>query len=97
MRCPSRTPRGGPPSVLGTPAAALTTTDGDASVMAETKTITICDIQSLADRLLSRGLSKLSDDRPEHAGDLRLAAKVIRAMARSFGHADVVTLENGNG
>ena len=51
----------------------------------------------MADRLLSRGLSKLSDDRPEHAGDLRLAAKVIRAMARSFGHADVVTLENGNG
>jgi hypothetical protein len=42
-------------------------------------------------------LSKLSDDRPEHAGDLRLAAKVIRAMARSFAHADVVTLENGNG
>ena len=56
--------------------------------MAEAKTITIRDIQSLADRLLSRGLSKLSDDRPEHAGDLRLAAKVIRAMARSFGHAD---------
>jgi hypothetical protein len=45
---------------------------------------------------LNRGLSKLSDDRPEHAGDLRLAAKVLRAMARSFGHADVVTLENGN-
>ena len=43
--------------------------------MAEAKTITIRDIQSLADRLLSRGLSQLSDDRPEHAGDLRLAAK----------------------
>jgi hypothetical protein len=54
-------------------------------------------IQSLADRLLNRGLSKLSDDRPEHADDLRLAAKVIRAMARSFGHADIITLENGNG
>ena len=80
-----------------TPTAALTTTDGVASVMAEAKTITIRDIQALADRLLSRGLSKLSDDRPEHAGDLRLAAKVIRAMARSFGHADVVALENGNG
>ena len=64
--------------------------------MAETKIITIRDIQSLADRLLSRGLSNPSDDRPEHAADLRLAAKVIRAMARSFGHADVVTLENGN-
>ena len=65
--------------------------------MAEAKTITIPEIQSLAERLLSRGVSKLSDDRPEHAGHLRLAAKVIRAMARSFGHADVVTLENGNG
>ena len=97
MSCPPRTLRGGPPSVLVTPAAALTTTDGVASVMAEVKTITIPEIRSLADRLLSRGLSKLSDDRSEHAGDLRLAAKVIRAMARSFGHADVVTLENGNG
>jgi hypothetical protein len=65
--------------------------------MAEARTITIRDIQLLADRLLSHGLSKLSNDRPEHAGDLRLAAKVIRAMARSFGHTDVVTLENGNG
>jgi hypothetical protein len=64
---------------------------------ADSQTITIRDIQSLADRLLSRGSSKLSDDRPEHAGDLRLAAKVLRAMARSFGYADVVTLENGNG
>ncbi len=65
--------------------------------MAEAKTITIPEIQSLAERLLSRGVSKLSDDRPEHAGDLRLAAKVIRAMARSFGRTDVVTIENGNG
>ena len=64
--------------------------------MAEAKTITIPEIRSLADRLLSRGVSKLSDDRPEHAGDLRLAAKVIRAMARSFGHADVVILEDGS-
>jgi hypothetical protein len=61
------------------------------------KTITIRDIQSLADRLSSRGLSKLSEERPEHAGDLRLAARVIRAMARSFAHADVGTLENGKG
>ena len=83
--------------MLVTPAAALTTTDEEASVMAEAKTITIPEIRSLADRLSSRGLSKLSDDRPEHAGDLRLAAKALRAMARSFGHADIVTLENGNG
>ncbi len=64
--------------------------------MAEAKAITIHDIQSLADRLSSRGTSKLSDDRPEHAGDLRLAAKALRAMARSFAPLDVVTLENGN-
>jgi hypothetical protein len=82
--------------VLATPTAALTTTDGVAPVTGEAKTITIHEIKSLADRLLSRGVSKLSDDRPEHAGDLRLAARVLRAMARSFGHTDVVTLENGN-
>jgi len=65
--------------------------------MAEAKTITIPEIRSLAERLSSRDSSKLSDDRSEQAGDLQLAAKVIRAMARSFGNADVVTLENGNG
>jgi hypothetical protein len=35
------------------------------------------------------------DDRPEHRGDMRLAATVIRALARSFNSADVVTLDNG--
>ena len=57
--------------------------------------MTTRDVQSLADRLLSRGVSKLSDDRPEHAGDLRLAAKVIRAMAQHFNSTDVITTENG--
>jgi hypothetical protein len=57
--------------------------------------MTTRDVQSLADRLLSRGVSKLSDDRPEHAGDLRLAAKVIRAMAQHFNSTDVITIENG--
>jgi hypothetical protein len=63
--------------------------------MAETKTITIRDVQSLADRLLSRGSTKLLDDRPEQQGDMRLAATVIRALARSFNSADIISIENG--
>jgi len=67
--------------------------------MAESKsiTITIREIQALADRLLSRGLSQLSNTGPELRRDLRLAAKVIRALARSFAPSDVVTVEADNG
>jgi hypothetical protein len=49
----------------------------------------------LADRLLSRGKSRLVDERPEHAGDLQLAAKCLRALSRSFNHADLITI-NGD-
>ena len=63
--------------------------------MADTKTITIRDVQSLADRLLSRGSTKLLDDKPEQQGDMRLAAHALRALSRSFNHADLVALDSG--
>jgi hypothetical protein len=48
----------------------------------------------LADRLFSRGVTKMISE-PEQQGDLRLAANVLRALVRSFNHADIVTIENG--
>ena len=57
-------------------------------------TLTFAEVQSLADRLLNRGLSVLSTE-PEQQRDLRTASRVIRALARSFNHADVITIENG--
>jgi len=56
-------------------------------------TLKLAEIHSLADRLLSRGVTKLSNQEPEQQSDLRLAAKVIRALARNVNHSDVVTLE----
>ena len=43
-------------------------------------TLTAGDIQALADRLLSRGTSRLFVEQPELQSDLRLAALVIRAL-----------------
>ncbi len=63
--------------------------------MAGTKAITIPEVQLLADRLLSRGVSKFGGDSPEQQRDLVTAAKVIRALARSFNHGDAVTI-NGD-
>ena len=50
------------------------------------------EIFALATRLESRGVTKLSDQ-PEQQADLRLAAKVLRAMAKSFNRGDTVTLD----
>jgi hypothetical protein len=59
-------------------------------------TIRITEIQSLADRLLSRGISKLAHGTPEQRRDLITASRVIRALLRSFNHGDAVTIENGD-
>jgi hypothetical protein len=56
--------------------------------------LTFGEIQNLADRLLARGSTRLGSE-PEQQRDLRLAAKVIRNLMRSFNRGDVVTLENG--
>jgi len=56
-------------------------------------TLTASDIQALADRLLSRGVSKLVTDRPESQRDLRAAARVIRALASDLPSGFVVTID----
>jgi len=52
------------------------------------------EIHNLADRLSARGSTKLGLG-PEQQRDLRIAAKVIRALAKSFDRSDVVTIESG--
>ena len=63
--------------------------------MATERSITIREVQSLADRLLSRGVSAFGNANPEQQRDLELAAKCLRALARSFSPGDVVKLGNG--
>jgi hypothetical protein len=50
------------------------------------------EIQALADRLLSRGVSKLSADRPALQADLRTAAAVIRSLSREHREGVTVTV-----
>ena len=59
--------------------------------------ITIPEVQSLADRLLSRGVSRLGPDLPEQRHDMRLAAAWLRALARSFNGRDKVDIDVANG
>jgi hypothetical protein len=42
--------------------------------------LTVNDIQVLADRLTSRGVSIVLSDTPEMQADMRMAARVIRAL-----------------
>jgi len=58
----------------------------------ENTTLTTAEIQSLADRLLSRGLSALSASTPEQASDLRLASAALRALVAHWATSDVVHL-----
>ena len=60
-------------------------------------TLRINEVQSLADRLWARGRTRLSDisDILEQQGDLRLAAKALRVLLRSFNSHDVLVIENG--
>jgi hypothetical protein len=54
--------------------------------------MTISEVHSLAERLLARGRMVLTDV-PEQQGDLRLAAKALLAMSRSFHRSDLLRLE----
>ena len=45
-----------------------------------TQTLTVAEVQHLADRLFSRGVSKLLDDMPSTQADMRAASQVIRAL-----------------
>jgi hypothetical protein len=43
-------------------------------------TLTTSELQTLADRLYSRGVSKLLDDSPSMQADLRIASSAIRVL-----------------
>jgi hypothetical protein len=47
----------------------------------EPRKLTVTELQSLADRLLSRGVSKLFSDQPELQRDLRAAATALSELA----------------
>jgi len=54
--------------------------------------MTIPEVHSLADRLLARERTTLTDV-SEQQGDLRLAAKALLAMSRSFNRYDLLMLD----
>jgi hypothetical protein len=56
-------------------------------------TITIPEVQHLADRLLARGQAGSGAPDQPGEGDLRLAAKALHAMTRSFNRYDVLHLD----
>jgi hypothetical protein len=45
--------------------------------------MTLPELASLCERLQARAVSKMMDDRPEQAVDLRTAAKVISALLKN--------------
>jgi hypothetical protein len=55
------------------------------------------EVQALAERLRARGESRLlaSDDNKHLSADLRLAAKVIAALAAELPGSFVVTIDDG--
>jgi hypothetical protein len=54
--------------------------------------MTISEVHSLAERLLARGRTVLTDV-PEQQGDLRLAAKALLAMTRAYNRYDLLMLD----
>jgi hypothetical protein len=61
--------------------------ESDPSPNCSCTTMTIPEVHSLADRLAARGRTVLTDA-PEQQGDLRLAAKALRALTRAFHRSD---------
>jgi hypothetical protein len=45
------------------------------------------EVQTLADRLFSRGISTLSTDGPKVRADLIAASRTMRALLRAYEHA----------
>jgi hypothetical protein len=68
--------------------------ESDPSPNSPRATMTIPEVHSLADRLAARGRTVLTGA-PEQQGDLRLAAKALRALTRAFNRYDVLTLDCG--
>jgi hypothetical protein len=54
--------------------------------------MTIPEVHSLAERLAAQGQAVLTDASGQ-PGDLRLAAKALLAMSRSFHRSDVLMLD----
>jgi hypothetical protein len=55
--------------------------------------MTISEVHSLAERLMARGRTVLTDV-PEQQGDLCLAAKALLAMTRAFNRYDLLRLDS---
>ena len=66
--------------------------ESDPSPKPHCATMTISEVYSLAGRLMARGRTVLSDV-PDQQGDLRLAAKALLAMSRSFHRSDLLMLD----
>jgi len=66
--------------------------ESDPSPNCRRVTMTISEVENLADRLAARGRTVLTDI-PEQQGDLRLAAKALLAMTRAYNRYDVLTLD----
>jgi hypothetical protein len=58
-------------------------------------TLTIREIQALADRLFSRGVSHLSVDELNIKGDMLLASDIIMALIKGRSLEDTLTIRNG--
>jgi hypothetical protein len=54
--------------------------------------MTISEVHSLAERLMARGRTVLTDV-PEQQGDLCLAAKALLAMTRAYNRYDLLMLD----
>jgi hypothetical protein len=65
--------------------------ESDPSPTCRRNTMTMSKVRSLAGRQAARGRKVLTDV-PEHQGDLRLAAKALRAMTRAFNRYDILRL-----
>jgi len=73
----------------------MTEADSESIQNPNCRQMTIGEIHNLAGRLISHAGSLQATNAPSECVDLRLAAKVIRALVRSFNQSDVVTIENG--
>jgi hypothetical protein len=54
--------------------------------------LTLREVNALADRLYSRGVSKLATDTPEQARDLRIAARLLWLLGPELGATRVLSV-----
>jgi hypothetical protein len=56
-------------------------------------TLRIDEIHSLADRLFSRGVTKLTNETAEQQRDLLTASRALRELARHFNSHDTIVID----